>query len=417
MTKHTEEVKLRLPTVDESMASLEAMRKKYERPRASTRQNPKPMAKGKDGIGLSEEDIPRLRQQWYEKYQEILQGTREQLLPLREVNHEINLVDPTVRYKYHLPWCPTALREEFHKKLNRYIDAGWWEPQTATQAAPLMCIPKKDRRLRTVIDARQRNDNTVKDVTPLPDQEVIREDVERAPIMSKINLADAYEQVRVKPEEVNKTIFAMIAGTYISNVVQQGDCNAPATFQRLMTSIFRDVIGRFVHVYLDDIFIFSSSYEEHEEHIWTVFDRLRKNELYLKWEKCNLYAKEVECLGHIIDDKGIHPDADKLDRIREWRIPRNYNDLQRFAGLVNYVGNFLPNLSTYMAPLQGMTQNGAPFLWKPLHQRCFDMIKRICDKTPIIQPIDGKSKDCKGTVGSEVGSLSELVGSLETTLT
>ncbi len=130
-----------------------------------------------------------------------------------------------------------------------------------------MCIPKKDGRLRTVIDARQRNDNTVKDVTPLPDQKVIREDVARAPIRSKIDLADAYEQVRVKPEDVDKTVFTTIAGTYASNVVQQGDCNAPATFQRLMTSIFRDVIGRFVHVYLDDIFIFSNSYEEHEEHL------------------------------------------------------------------------------------------------------------------------------------------------------
>ena len=160
-----------------------------------------------------------------------------------------------------------------------------------------------------------------------------------------------------------------------------------------MTSIFRDVIGIFVHIYLDDIFIFSNSYEEHEEHLRTVFDRLRENELYLKWEKCNLYAKMIDCLGHIIDDKGIHPDADKLDKIRQWRTPRNYNDVQWFAGLVNYVGNFLLNLSTYMAPLQGMTMNGAPFLWKPLHQRCFDMIKRICYKTPILQLIDGKSKD------------------------
>ena len=77
----------------------------------------------------------------------------------------------------------------------------------------------------------------------------------------------------MKPENIDKTVFATIAGTYASNVVQQGNCNAPATFQRLMTSISRDVIGRFVHVYLDDIFIFSYSYEEHEEHLQTVFNR------------------------------------------------------------------------------------------------------------------------------------------------
>jgi hypothetical protein len=69
------------------------------------------------------------------------------------------------------------------------------------------------------------------------------EDVARAKYRSKIDLADAYEQVRVKPNDVQKTVFSMIMGTYISNVVQQGDCNAPATFQRLMMSIFQDVIG------------------------------------------------------------------------------------------------------------------------------------------------------------------------------
>ncbi len=111
----------------------------------------------------------------------------------------------------------------------------------------------------------------------------------------------------------------------------------------------------------------------------------------MKWSKCNLYAEEIDCLGHIIDSKGIHPDVDKLSWIRDWRTPRNYNDVQRFVGLVNYVGDFLPNVTTYTGPLQAMTQNGSPFFWRPIHQRCFEMIKRICYKTPIIKPIDYKS--------------------------
>jgi hypothetical protein len=175
-----------------------------------------------------------------------------------------------------------------------------------------------------VVDARQRNDNTLKDVTPLPDQDVIREDVARAKYRSKIDLADAYEQVRVEPRDVPKTLFSTIMGTYHSNVVQQGDCNAPATFQRLMTSIFRDVIGRFIHVYLDDIFVFSDTVEDHEKFLKVAFDRLRENHLYLKWKKCNLYADKIECLGHIIDDHGIHLDTDKMEQIRNWRTPRNY---------------------------------------------------------------------------------------------
>jgi len=179
----------------------------------------------------------------------------------------------------------------------------------------------------------------------------------------------------------------------VSHIVQQGDCNAPATFQRLMTSIFRDAIRKFLHVYLDYIFIYSQTVDEHEKHLRIVFERLRNSHLYLKWKKCDLYADKVDCLGHIIDDKGIHPDTDKLGRIREWRMPHNYNDVQRFVGLVNYVSSFLPNVTADTAPLQSMMQNRAPFFWRLLHQRCFEMIKHICYKTPVIRPLDYKSDE------------------------
>ena len=84
--------------------------------------------------------------------------------------------------------------------------------------------------------------------------------------------------------------------------MQQGDCNAPATFQQLMTIIFREYIGRFVHVYLDDIFVFSNSIEEHKKHLGLVFNKLRKAQLFLVESKLNLYSKKMDCLGHIIDD-------------------------------------------------------------------------------------------------------------------
>ena len=113
--------------------------------------------------------------------------------------------------------------------------------------------------LRTVVDGRQRNDNTIKDVTPLPDQDLIRLDVARARIRSKIDLSDAYEQIRIIPSDVPKTAFATIYGTFASNVMQQGDCNAPSTFQRSMNTIFHDYIGIFMHSYLDDLFVYVTS--------------------------------------------------------------------------------------------------------------------------------------------------------------
>lgn len=182
--------------------------------------------------------IPQLKKQWHEKYDEIMNGAPEVLPPFREINHEINLINDEKQYHYRMPSCPQSLQNQLRDKVNRYEQAKWWEPRKAQQAAPMMCILKKDGRLRTVIDARQRNDNTIKDMTPLPDQETIQEDVARAKYRSKIDLADAYKQIRVESKDILKAAFATIYRTYVSNIMQQGDCNAPATFQRLMTYIF-----------------------------------------------------------------------------------------------------------------------------------------------------------------------------------
>jgi hypothetical protein len=107
----------------------------------------------------------------------------------------------------------------------------------------MLCVHKKNMKLRTIVDGRQWNDNTIKDVTSLPDQDLIHLNVARAKIHSKIDFSDAYEQIRVEPSDVHKTAFATVYGTYVSNVTQQGDCNAPSTFQRNMNHIFHDYIG------------------------------------------------------------------------------------------------------------------------------------------------------------------------------
>jgi hypothetical protein len=155
----------------------------------------------------------------------------------------------------------------------------------------------------------------VKDVTPFPDQDLIHLDVARATYCSKIDLSDVYEQVCVEPEDLWKTVFSTVQGVYESLVMQQGDCNAPSTFQRLMNSIFQEYIGIFIHVYLDDIFVFSQSIEEHQNHLELILSKLQEHSLYLHADKCELYAEEVECLGHMINEHGLHADSNKMARI------------------------------------------------------------------------------------------------------
>ena len=219
------------------------------------------------------------------------------------------------------------------------------------QAIPMLCVLKKNGKLRTVFDLRMQNENTEKDLSPFPDQDTIWHDIVRAAYRSKLDMLEAYEQIRVCPEDVPKTAFAMIFGTFVSLVMQQGNCNAPPTFQRLMTVVFCDYIAHFVHVYLDDIFIYSSSIEEHEKHLGLVFNKLREAQLYLSRYKVDLYSQRMDCLGHIISDAGIHACVDKMQKIWDWRQPCSYHDVQRFLGLVQDLVHFLPDITACTSPL------------------------------------------------------------------
>jgi hypothetical protein len=112
-----------------------------------------------------------LCKQWFAKYADILNRAPAELPPLREINHQIPLIEEQKHYHYHLLQCPEAIKLQLLEKLQHYADTGWWRPRTASQATPLLCIPKKTGKIRTIIDCRQRNDNTIKDVTPFPDQD------------------------------------------------------------------------------------------------------------------------------------------------------------------------------------------------------------------------------------------------------
>ena len=112
----------------------------------------------------------------------------------------------------------------------------------------MLCVLKKNGKLRTVFNLGMQNKNMEKDVSPFLDQDTIWHDVACAMYRSKLDMSEAYEQICICNEDVAKTAFTTIFGTFVSWVMQQGDCNAPLTFQRLMTSVFHNFVMRFIHV-------------------------------------------------------------------------------------------------------------------------------------------------------------------------
>ena len=183
------------------------------------------------------EDIPQLCEEIAELFSNLLGPLPLELPPLFEVLHEIPLIDESKQHKHRLPKCPEAFQPKLAHKIERYTTAGWWIPAADKQAIPMLCIPKKNGTLHTIFDLRQQNDNTWKDLTPFPEQDTIRDDVACVQFRSKLDMTEAYEQTRIKPEDVRKTTFS-IFGTFQSRVIQMEDCNAPSMFQQLMTPTF-----------------------------------------------------------------------------------------------------------------------------------------------------------------------------------
>jgi Reverse transcriptase (RNA-dependent DNA polymerase) len=141
---------------------------------------------------------------------------------------------------------------------------------------------------------------------------------------SLIDGKDTYEYVQLEPDDAWKTLFNTPHGTMVSNVMQQGDCNAPTTYQTLMIYLFSAFIGVFMDVHLDDIIIYLDSISDHLKHCHTVLAILRQQKLYLSTpDKLQFFATKLKILGHLIDDKGIVMDPDKVDQISKWKTPTN----------------------------------------------------------------------------------------------
>ncbi|GBG76880.1 hypothetical protein CBR_g23095 [Chara braunii] len=158
---------------------------------------------------------------------------------------------------------------------------------------------------------------------------------------TKIDLRSGYHQIRVAAANQPKTAFRSRFGHYEFTVMPFGLTNAPATFQKAMNDIFRDILEQYDLVYLDDILVYSRTLEEHLRHLRDVLDRLRRHGFYAKLSKCRLAQHKVDFLGHYVSDQGLHMDDAKITAIAEWPALTSAKQLHSFLGLTSYYSNFI----------------------------------------------------------------------------
>ena len=164
-----------------------------------------------------------------------------------------------------------------------------------------------------------------------------------------------YNLIRIKEGDEWKAAFKTKYGMFEPLVMQFGQANAPSVFMHFMNDIFRDLLGITVVVYMDDILIFAETLEELRRKTLRVLETLKRNDLYLKPEKCKFEVQEIEFLGYIIRPDNLLMDPVKKAGITDWPIPKTLKQIQSFLGFCNFYRKFVPNFSDIAQPLNLLT--------------------------------------------------------------
>ncbi|GBG62920.1 hypothetical protein CBR_g34291 [Chara braunii] len=215
-----------------------------------------------------------------------------------DVEHSIQLV-PDYRGHHQAPYrlsIPEAT--ELKRQLEELQRLGFIKPSNSPWGAPVLFARKADETLRLCIDYRGLNRYTVKNNHPMPRSDELFDRLAGNHFFTKIDLRSGYHQIRVAAADQPKAAFRLRSGHYEFTVMPFGLTNAPATFQRAMNDIFRDILEQYVLVYLDDILVYRCTLEEHLRHLRDVLDRLPRHGFYAKLSKCRFAQHKVDFLGH-----------------------------------------------------------------------------------------------------------------------
>ncbi|GBG71123.1 hypothetical protein CBR_g8423 [Chara braunii] len=255
---------------------------------------------------------------------------------MRDVEHSIQLV-PNYRVHHRAPYrlsIPKAT--ELKRQLEELLRLGFIKPSNSPWGAPVLFARKTDETLRLCIDYCGLNRYTVKNNYPMPRSDELFDRLAGNRFFTKIDLRSGYHQIHVAAADQSKTTFRSRFGHYEFTVMPSGLTNTPATFQRAMDDIFRDILKHYVLIYLDDILVYSRTLEEHLRHLRDVLDRLRRHGFYDMLSKCHFAQHKVDFLGHYVSDQGLHMDDAKITAIADWPSPTSAKQLRSFLGLTSY---------------------------------------------------------------------------------
>ena len=261
-------------------------------------------------------------------------------------------------------------------------------------AAPIVLVRKRDGSLRLTVDYRKLNIKTMGDAYPLPRIQETFDTLVGAQFFSTLDLTSGYHQIAMHPGDQHKTAFVTPMGLFEYTRMPMGLTSAPATFQRLMQRTMSDFLFQFLLVYLDDLLVYSKTFEEHLQHLDKLLSRIIETGLKLRPDKCQFLRREVNYLGHTISAKGIGCDVSKVEAVRNWPTPTTITELRSFVGFASYFRRFVKGFAEIAGPLHDLVTLGSKGsnkktvkiaeLWEEKHQQAFDRLKLALTAAPIL---------------------------------
>ncbi|CAN6557462.1 unnamed protein product [Malus baccata var. baccata] len=311
--------------------------------------------------------------------------------PSREAQHRLN---------------PPML-EVVKKEVIKLLDCGVIYPISDSRwVSPVQVVPKKsgitvvkneEQELvptrvvtgwRVCIDYRKLNAMTRKDHFPLPFLDQMLERLAGYKFYCFLDGYSGYNQIVIAPEDQEKTTFTCPFGTFAYRRMPFGLCNAPATFQRCMVSIFSDYVEKIIEIFMDDFSVFGNSFDHCLSNLTLILKRCVETNLVLNWEKCHFMVKQGIVLGHIISEEGIEVDKSKVDLVRHLPSPTSVREVRSFLGHAGFYRRFIKDFSKISQPLCRLLQKEVAFEFDDACSTAFKQLKEALTSAPIITPPD-----------------------------